>query len=103
MTRPESTTDHNADYRVYMAEESCICVQPEDDSSAWASWDDGHPWGEGVGGWEGRICHGTIVGVYCEECSDDQGDWFQHMPRCLDCEYTLEDDGTCQCDPEETK
>jgi len=100
MNRPETETDHNTDYRVYMAEESCTCVQPEEDSTSWATWDEKHPWGEGVSGWEGRICNATIVGTYCEECSDDQGDWFQHMPICLDCEYALEDDGTCQCEPE---
>jgi hypothetical protein len=101
MTRPETRTDHNTEYAVWMDADNCKCVVPDDESSdEYTQWDDNHPWGEGVGGWEGRICSATIEDIYCEECSDDQGDWFKHMPICLDCEYTLEDDGTCQCEPE---
>lgn len=94
-------TDHNTDYRVYMAAESCTCVEPDDESSdAYADYDKNHPHGEGVNGWEGRICYLTVLGTYCEECSDDQGDWFDHIPYCDECGYTREEDGTCQCEPE---
>lgn len=98
MTR---TTDHNTDYRAYMAAESCTCAVPEDESSdEYAAYEDDHPYGAGISEWEGRICYRTAMGTYCEECSQDQGDWFAHIPYCDDCGYPSEDDGTCQCEPE---
>src|SRR5690349_12805989 len=104
MTRPETETDHRTDYPVFENAEACGCEVPEDETSeAYDAWLEDHPYGESANQYDVQVCHRTCIGTYCEECSHEQGDWFKHMPICLDCEYVLETDGTCQCEPEDAE
>lgn len=90
---------HDTDYCVYAAADNCGHPRPEDDTSdEYAAWEDDHPGGEGVSGWEGEICYLTPMGVWCKECSDDQGDWTRHIFYCTECTYAGPD---CQCEPNE--
>jgi hypothetical protein len=124
VTRPEVTTDHNTDYQVYEDASLCGHENPDEDpkfeckhngdccgqgvecktrvdfDAAMSHWEDNHVSGTGVDGDSVTICYLTPRGSYCEECSEENGDWISHRPRCLECEYWLEDDGTCQCETE---
>jgi hypothetical protein len=98
-----SAVEHNTDYAVYENAEACGCVIPDEEASeeAYDAWRDDHPTGVTANGDTLQICHRTELGTYCEECSHNNGDWIQHLTYCDECEYPLEDDGTCQCEPEE--
>jgi hypothetical protein len=95
-----SGTAHNTDYPVYKSADDCGHPAPEDDTSdAYAKWEDDHPEGEGLSECV-QICHLSPIGVFCQECSQDNGDWITHLTYCDECSYPFEDDGTCQCEPE---
>ena len=93
-------TQHNTDYSVYKGADDCGHAAPEDEESeAYAEWASDHPEGEGLDS-SVQICELSPIGVFCQECSQDQGDWTPHLTYCDECQYPLEDDGTCPCEPE---
>lgn len=100
MNKLPTMVGHDTDYAVYASEDNCPCIEPEQDTDtaeAYDAWDASHPWGEGLN-WEGRICNLTSMGVYCQECSQDEGDWVGHTIRCHECGTTGTD---CYCETDE--
>lgn len=84
---------HDTSYEVFNAADDCPHPRPEEGTEAFDEWYDDHPSGEGLD-WSGEICNLTPMGVYCKECSDDQGDWTGHIIYCAECTYA-----DCQCEP----
>ena len=87
MSKQTVVVGHDTDYAVYASEDNCPCTTPDEDTDtaeAYDAWDEDHPWGEGLG-WEGRICNLTPTGIYCQECSEDAGDWIPHTVKCDEC------------------
>ncbi|WP_275779667.1 hypothetical protein [Paenarthrobacter sp. Y-19] len=92
------STPHNTAYPVYEAADNCGHPAPEDDTSdEYADWENNHPEGEGLSDCL-QICELSPIGVFCQECSQDNGDWIGHLTYCDACGYPFEDDGACQCE-----
>lgn len=88
-------TNHHTDYPVYKGAEECGHPAPEDEESeAYEQWASDHPEGEGLDSCV-QICELSPIGIFCQDCSHDQGDWTPHLTYCDDCGYPKEDDGGC--------
>lgn len=86
-------SEHHTDYEVFSGTDECKCVKPsEEDEAAFELYEENHPSGEGLDEVV-TICKLTPLGKFCQECSQDSGDWVPHIVYCDDCGY--ED---CQCE-----